>query len=241
MKNDSSNVLTSLLCEENDPECHSFKEKLVQEHFVNAESEPEEMYYPDNFDPELMNYMEKVESTLQELTMENVDEVLKDLEKFKKEIEEMDDVSADDKDVALIGIHVAFQSVQMWHKTYSDPAHPLYGVHDSSHYFNVDNKIRELKDIDVATITMSDFQAGFNKVARMLSGEDGGLKGIGNALIAGAEGFLSMTSRCYGYYNHNGYHYSYYYHHHHHHSSTTSSNHTHPHNYFYEDHYDYYY
>jgi hypothetical protein len=204
MKNDSSNILLSL-CKENDLECKSSMEELFEEELVDDDNEPEEIDYPDNFDPKLMNYMEKVESTLEQFTMENVDEVLKDLNNMKKEIEDMDDVSADDKDTALIGIHIALQSVQMWHKTYSDPSHPLYGVHDPSHYFNADKKLRKLKDIDVAAISMSDFQAGFNKVARMLSDENRVLDTL-KAVSAGARVFQEITKRCYGYYYHGWYH-----------------------------------
>lgn len=244
MVKDSNNVLASF-CDENDSECIATVQKLVEEEFEDAENGPEDVYFPDDFDPKLMKYIEKVESTLQQLSMDNVDDTLQIITKIKEDVENVDSANPNDKDAALIGVHVALQSAQLWHKAYSDPSHPLYGFHDSSHYFDAsdkdgeDTKERELKEFDIATITLTEFQAAFNRGTRMLS-EDG----IGSAVAAARDAILaSVTKRCYGYYH------FYYGYHTHNRPTLTPHKHPHPaptrspgrphHNYHY--HYDYNY
>jgi len=206
---DSSNVLASF-CAKHDFDCYENTFKLTSQEFQDAGNGPQEIHYPDNFDPKLMRLMEKVESALQQLNLENVDTVLEDLASTKTEIEGMNDVRDVDKETALIGMDVGLESVKLWHKVYSDPSHPLYGIHYPSHYFNTDNDKgenveRKLNDIDVAAITLTDFQAGLNRaMEKMSEGKDSMISAVARSFLARSIGRCGGGYYTGGYYTHHG-------------------------------------
>jgi len=200
----SGKVLT-MFCAENDSECHENTYKLTEKEATDAAEGPQEVIFSDKFDPELMKSIENMELTLQQLNLENMDTVLDKLASIRDEIENMDHVIAADKDAALIGVNIGLESVKLWHKVYSDPSHSLYGIHYPSHYLNADNKDggekgRKLKEVDMAEISLSDFQAGVNRVMKQMSkGQDLMVSELARSFLA-----RDVLVRCYyggwGYY-----------------------------------------
>lgn len=198
---DSSNILASF-CDEGDLECIENVRKTAHDHFNDSQGGSEGIAYSDEFGGKLMASIENMESVLGKMELDNVDEIMKDLSTIEEDIENMEGVSEEHKDVAFIGLSIAKESVKLWHTAYGDPSHSLYGLHYADHYFDENHHDRKLQDedISVSTIVMSDFEAGINRAMDMMSA--GVTNNYSIVRDVAVEAFLSSVSRqekCYWY------------------------------------------
>ena len=197
---DSSNILAEMC--DGDLECIENVRKTARDYFDDSPGESEGIVFSDELESELVMSIENMEAVLDKMELDNVDEIMKDLSAIEVDIEDMEGISDKHKDVALIGLSIAKESVKLWHKAYSDPNHSLYGLHYSEHYFNKEVNNRKLQDeeIRVSEIVTSDFEAGINRAMGIMSaGVTNNYSVIRNVAI---EAFMSSVSRqemCYWY------------------------------------------
>lgn len=142
MMKDTGNILASLFCDEGDSDCISNVNNATAEHFHSAEDEPRTINeHPGNSDSNLVASLDKMTSAVHRTddnTGYDMNDVVNELTSIKEEIEDMDDITTEYKLAALSGISMASESAVLWQKIYSDPNHPLYGLHHPS-YFLQDN------------------------------------------------------------------------------------------------------
>lgn len=186
---DSSDILTTLFCSNGDTDCHADMLQVSRKQFHDANDNvlPGDIYYPNNFDSKLMEFMNEMEYIVNGVTLDNVDDVLEQLNTIQSDIESLDvnaalNIRADHKVLALSGLSVAKESVALWNKVYSDPSHPLHGVHDPSYYFDKTKHGhgRKLQNLDLVAIIMADIRAALN------SGTDIVLDDIAGTILSAA-------------------------------------------------------
>lgn len=166
MVTDASVIMASF-CEEGDSSCKANALPLAIQHFRDAENDVQGINYSDDFDPKLMVSIQDLESAIKKIGFHNVDNMLDEIMSIRTNIEDTDNVQAHHKDAALSGLSVAYESIELWNKVYSNSSHPLYGIHYPSHYLQNDSdkngrNNRKLQNIDIAGIVMADFQGGLN-------------------------------------------------------------------------------
>ena len=166
MVTDASVIMASF-CEEGDSSCKANALPLAIQHFRDAENDVQGINYSDDFDPKLMVSIQDLESAIKKIGFHNVDNILDEIMSIRTNIEDTDYAQAHHKDAALSGLSVAYESIELWNKVYSNSSRPLYGIHYPSHYFQNDSdknrgNNRKLQNINIAGIVMADFQGGLN-------------------------------------------------------------------------------
>lgn len=160
MMEDVFAVLVSL-CGDKDAACRSF----LTDYGASARSRREltskiesvsKIEYPEDFDGELLHYMDEVYNTLQTIKhregesnpIANVENVLRRLSEIRAAVKNSF-IDADKSGIViyrtnsrylvavLTGISVAVESTKLWTTVYSNSSHPLYGLHDLSYYEGV--------------------------------------------------------------------------------------------------------
>jgi len=196
---DSSNILESF-CDEGDLECIEYVRKTAHDRFNDSEGESEGMTYSDKFEGKLIASIQDMESVLDSMELDNVDEIMKGLSTIGEDIENMEGVSEEHKNVALMGLSIAKESVKLWHTTYNDPSHALYGLHFAEHYFDKEHQNRKLQDedISISTIVMSDFEAGINRAMDMMSsGITNNYSVVRSVAVQAVLSSVSKREKCY--------------------------------------------
>lgn len=161
-------------CAEGDSQCASKSERTVASEFFLAEQGPRKMgTYPADFAQELRDYIEEMHDALNMLdaavlATRNRDD---DVQLREQVLDTLADIqnrvvihnTADTNDnnnnnnatdgshyyyyklATLSGLAVAMESSKLWHATYSNDNHPLYGLHHES-YFLSDEGRRNLQN-----------------------------------------------------------------------------------------------
>lgn len=149
MMNDSVTLMQSYCAEEFKSECEDYVKDVTETQFdITAMGPKTELSYPkdDTLSPELQKSLAKVNSIVSSVKGSNdIDDAVSELAAVKKEVEEMKDVTEEEKLAVLISISVASESSKLWHSVYTDPKHILHGLHTPA-YFSGNNGERRLQD-----------------------------------------------------------------------------------------------
>jgi hypothetical protein len=149
MMNDSVTLMQSYCAEEFKSECEDYVKGVTETQFdITAMGPKTELSYPkdDTFSPELQKSLAKVNSIVSSVKgSDDIDDAVSELAAVKKEVEEMKDVTEEEKLAVLISISVASESSKLWHSVYTDPKHILHGLHTPA-YFSGNNGERRLQE-----------------------------------------------------------------------------------------------
>jgi len=151
MMNDSVTLMQSYCAEEFKSECEDYVKAVTETQFdITAMGPKTELSYPkdDTLSPELQKSLAKVNSIVSSVKgSDDIDDAVSELAAVKKEVEEMKDVTEEERLAVLISISVASESSKLWHSVYTDPQHVLHGLHTPA-YFSGNNGERRLDETD---------------------------------------------------------------------------------------------
>lgn len=165
-KTEIFDAMTDILgeyCPENDETCRTWAQKAmdvaVETVFSSGESTLR-ANYPKGMDDALMNRLDDVFRTVDDLHERNIDDVIARLTAVKEEIENTDNVHPLFKYLAVAATSTAVESSRLWHSVSFDPDHVLQrfsSIHPSD---NKDADRRQLQGIEIGAAIAADV-AGF--------------------------------------------------------------------------------
>ena len=116
-------------------------------------SPPTAINYPENFDVNLKDSIDKTLSTVNELNELNVDEIVEQLKQIEKDLEGFDvDVEAY-RTLSLAGVSVAIESTKLWHSVVYDAEHDLHEAVTGGR-----RNLQTMPSFDVGEIISADFK-----------------------------------------------------------------------------------
>ena len=135
-------------------------------------SPPTAINYPENFDVNLKDSIDKTLSTVNELNELNVDEIVEQLKQIQDDLEGFDvDVDLEAyRTLSLAGVSVAIESTKLWHSVVYDAEHDLHEVVVSGGHRN----LQLLSDLefpkpDLVTIINADIAGAIDGAFQVLS------------------------------------------------------------------------
>ena len=124
---DVSDVMASF-CPREDALCDAMVYKATLEEFHAASKGEKSLNIPENLDKDLKESIELADSTIGMLGENDKDEVINMLEIIKDDIENMENVDPNEKEMAVASLSVAIGSTNLWHSVFTETDHPLHHI-----------------------------------------------------------------------------------------------------------------
>lgn len=128
-----------------DSECDRKTRENMESIFVAVEEGGQDSELPDDFNEDVLDSISSMFSVLNTVTTgEDIDEIIGTLVSIEKEVQDLEGVSENHKNVAYGTLSVAIESARLWHQVYNDREHSLHGMHLDNYY--VEAPDRKLHD-----------------------------------------------------------------------------------------------
>jgi len=122
---DVSNVMADF-CPIGDLFCKAMMFKATLEEYSTGNSESNELNVPADFDEDIKESLQIAHNTINSLNENNSDDVVDMLSVIMNDIESMEDVNPNQKDLGVAALSVATESTKLWNEVYTNSDHPMH-------------------------------------------------------------------------------------------------------------------
>lgn len=161
-------------CATDDAECRDLAyEGTLTEFSRKGKRQLSKIEYPDDFNVDLIESINKIDSTIKQINEDNVDDIVATIEEITAEIRDMGDVHAFQQTIALSAASIAKESTKLWHEVFhTDQNHPLRRLQDVEILGVPLEDVNELSDTEI----LGPFEGTYDVIASDITG------GLGNAM-----------------------------------------------------------
>lgn len=118
-------VMSNSLCPRQDSFCDAYVYQATLDEF---DAPRKEMEYPEGFNEDIKELLDVSMMSVGSMNQNNFEEVMGELSVIMDDLENMENASKDEQDLAMATVSVALESSDLWYNVYTDPDHKLHNV-----------------------------------------------------------------------------------------------------------------